>query len=232
MNNFIPVLTQDFWLSTFPRLATITDPAWVSARASSQLFEFPQGTIMMRPGESSPGFVLIAKGCMRVYQRAQNGREIALYRTLAGEMCLLTLANLLNNTTYSAEAMAEEAVSAVVIPLADFQKALRDSEEFRLTLFAILSQRLSDMMHLVGRVAFQPLDMRLANLLGQLFEERKTTSLSVTHQKLAHELGTTREVTSRLLKEFEQLGCIRLYRGSIELLSAQDLALLTKSAIV
>lgn len=231
MSSSIPALTHDFWLTVFPRLASITDPAWVAARTASQLYEFPQGTVMMRPGESSPGFVLIAQGCMRVYQRAQNGREIALYRTLAGEICLLTLANLLNNTTYSAEAMAEEAVKAVIIPLADFQKALKDSEEFRLALFATLSLRLSDMMHLIGRVAFQPLDMRLANLLGQRFEEDKTTSLRVTHQKLAYELGTTREVTSRLLKEFEQLGCIRLNRGSIELLSAKDLALLTKSAV-
>lgn len=232
MNPTANPLTHDFWHTIFPRLAEITDPAWQSARAASQLYEFPQGSVMMRPGEASPGFVLIAKGCMRVYQRAQNGREIALYRAQAGEICLLTLANLLNNTTYSAEAMAEEAVSAVIIPLADFQKALKDSEEFRLTLFATLSLRLSDMMHLIGRVAFQPLDMRLANLLVQRFEEDKATLLRVTHQKLAYELGTTREVTSRLLKEFEQLGCIRLNRGSIELLSVKDLALLTKSAVV
>ena len=215
------------WLSAFPRLAAITDTAWVSASAAAQTLDFPAGTIMMRPGESSQGFILLAQGCVRVYERAQNGREIVLYRTQAGEMCLLTLANLLNNTTYSAEAVAEKEVRATIIPLDDFHKALAHSEEFRQVLFATLSQRLSNLMHLVGRVAFQRLDLRLAGLLNQLFQEGKTTRLQVTHQALAHELGTTREVTSRLLKEFERLGCIRLCRGSVELVSPQELARLS-----
>ncbi len=215
------------WLSAFPRLAGITDAAWLSASDAAQMMNFPAGTIMMRPGESSPGFILLAKGCVRIYERAQNGREIVLYRTQAGEVCLLTLANLLNNTTYSAEAIAEAEVHAIVIPLDDFHKAFAHSEEFRHVLFATLSQRLSGLMHLVGKVAFQRLDLRLAGLLNQLFDERKTTCLYVTHQELAHELGTTREVTSRLLKEFEHMGCIRLRRGAVELLSPQDLARLS-----
>ena len=218
--------TRD-WLSAFPRLAAISDTAWLSSSEAAQTLDFPVGTIMMRPGESSQGFILLAKGCVRVYERAPNGREIVLYRTQAGEMCLLTLANLLNNTTYSAEAVVEKEVRATIIPLDDFHKALAHSEEFRQVLFATLSQRLSNLMHLVGRVAFQRLDLRLASLLNQLFQEHKTTRLQVTHQELAHELGTTREVTSRLLKELEHLGCIRLRRRSVELLSAQDLARLS-----
>lgn len=227
MNDSVHSLAKDFWLSAFPQLAAITDAAWLSASDAAQMMDFPAGTIMMRPGEASQGFVLLAKGCVRVYERAQNGREIVLYRTQAGEMCLLTLSNLLNNTTYSAEAVAQEEVRAIIIPLDSFHKAFTHSEAFRQALFATLSQRLSDLMHLVGKVAFQRLDLRLASLLGQLFDERRTTCLHVTHQELAHELGTTREVTSRLLKQLERLGCIRLRRGSVELLSSQDLSRLS-----
>lgn len=232
MGSNTQVVTGHYWLSAFPQLANITDAEWLSARDAAQVIEFPAGTIMMRPGESSQGFILLAQGCVRVYERAHNGREIVLYRTQAGEMCLLTLANLLNNTTYSAESVAEETVRAVIVPQADFQKALRHSEAFRKAIFAVLSQRLSSLMQLVGRVVFERLDLRLASLLRQRFEEGKTGFLQVTHQALARELGTTREVTSRLLKELEQMGCIRLRRGKLELISKPDLDLVTGLAAV
>jgi len=177
----------------------------------------------MRQGEFSQGFILYVHGSTRVYERTDNGREIALYRTWSGEVCLLTLINLLTNMTYTAEAVAEDELHIISIPLDSFRKALAGSEGFRNFIFSTLAQRLNDLTHLVGRVAFQRLDLRLAHLLSQLFRERKTTYLAMTHQKLAHELGTTREVASRLLKELEKLGHIRLHRGNIELLSSQDL---------
>lgn len=219
--------SEDAWLSSFPKLAEIGDDAWLAARRAAKQFVIPPETIMMRQGQSSQGFVLFAKGSTRVYERAENGREIALYRTQSGEMCLLTLINLLADTTYSAEAITEDELHVVSIPLDNFHKALAQSEGFRQVLCATLVQRLNDLIHLVGRVAFQRLDLRLAQLLNQQFQERRTSKLAVTHQKLAQELGTSREVASRLLKEMEKRGYICLHRGAIELLSAQDLARLS-----
>lgn len=214
---------DETWLSAFPKLASINDPAWLSAREAARVFVIPPNTIMMRQGDASQGFILFFQGSSRVYERAENGREIALYRTQPGEMCLLTLINLLTESTYSAESATDEALHVVSIPLDQFRKALIHSEGFRQVLFATLAQRLNDLTHLVGRVAFQRLSLRLAQLLDQLFRDHKTTRLQVTHQKLAHELGTTREVVSRLLKDHEHLGHIRLHRGEIELLSPDDL---------
>lgn len=219
--------SEDAWLSSFPKLAEIGDETWLAARRAAKQFVIPPETIMMRQGQSSQGFVLFAKGSTRVYERAENGREIALYRTQSGEMCLLTLINLLADTTYSAEAITEDELHVVSIPLDNFHKALAQSEGFRQVLCATLVQRLNDLIHLVGRVAFQRLDLRLAQLLNQQFVERHSPRLAVTHQKLAQELGTSREVASRLLKELEKRGYIRLHRGAIELLSAQDLARLS-----
>lgn len=215
--------SEDAWLSAFPKLADINDDAWLAARRAAKQFVIPPETIMMRQGQSSQGFVLFAKGSTRVYERTENGREIALYRTQSGEMCLLTLINLLADTTYSAEAITEDELHVVSIPLDNFRKALTQSEGFRQVLCSTLVHRLNDLIHLVGRVAFQRLDLRLAQLLNQLFQERNSTRLAVTHHKLAQELGTTREVASRLLKELEKQGYIRLHRGVIELLSPQDL---------
>jgi CRP/FNR family transcriptional regulator len=83
-------------------------------------------------------------------------------------------------------------------------------------------------MRVVEQVAFQRLDLRLACLLGQLFERNKSAAISMTHEDLARELGTTRVVVSRLLKEFERMGCIRLQRGQIELLSSEALERLSR----
>lgn len=218
---------DETWLSVFPKLALIDDPAWLSARQAAKIFVIPPNTIMMRQGESSQGFILFFQGSSRVYERAENGREIALYRTQPGEMCLLTLINLLTDRTYSAESASDGELHVVSIPLDHFRKALTHSEGFRQALFGTLALRLSDLTHLVGRVAFQPLSLRLAQLLDQLFHECKTARLPVTHQQLAHDLGTTREVVSRLLKDLEHLGHIHLHRGEIELLSPQDLAQLS-----
>ncbi len=232
MTGTLPASRDHAWLSAFPRLAEITDAAWVSALHAARVFVFPAGTILMRPAERSQNFMLLSKGSVRVYERAENGREIVLYRTHAGEVCVLTLASLFNGMVYSAEAVAEDEVQVVGIPIADFQNALAHSEAFRHAILSTLTQRLSDLMHLVGQVTFQRLDLRLACLLGQLFGEHHDQLLPITHQEIACELGTTREVTSRLLKEFERMGCIRLHRGSIELLSPHALARLSRTAVV
>lgn len=229
MSNTENSQNEEAWLLAFPKLASIADDTWLAARRAAKVFVIPAGTIMMRQGESSQGFVLFAKGTTRIYERAENGREIALYRTQSGEMCLLTLINILADATYSAEAIAEDELHVVSIPLDNFHKALAQSEGFRQVLCATLARRLNDMIHLVGRVAFQRLDLRLAHLLNLLFRESKTPRVKVTHQMLAQELGTTREVASRLLKELEHRGHIRLHRGEIELLSPQDLARLSST---
>lgn len=95
-----------------------------------------------------------------------------------------------------------------------------------------LSRRLGQMMALVEQVAFRQLDLRLAWLLGRLFGQCSASRLQITHQEIAMELGTSREVVSRMLKEFERMGCIRLGRGEIELLSPDTLSRLTRRASV
>ena len=115
----------------------------------------------------------------------------------------------------------------MVIPAESFHRALSQSEGFRNLILSTLAQRLNGMMQLVERVTFQGLDLRLACLLGQHFRQRNIARLPITHQELAGELGTTREVISRLLKEFERMGCIKLYRGQIELVSPDALARLS-----
>jgi len=215
------------WLSAFPDLAAIQDEAGVLALQAAKLQTFPSGTKIVRPGATCDFFMLLVRGTVRVYEAGESGREIALYRLNAGELCVLSLTSLMAPEAYSAGAMAEGEIEVALIPLPQFKDALAGSDTFRRFVLTTLSRRLAQMMSLVEQVAFRQLDLRLAWLLGQLFGQSNSARLQTTHQELAMELGTSREVVSRMLKEFERMGCIILRRGEIELLSNDTLKRLT-----
>ena len=223
----LDVTQRKSWETAFPALSSITDPVWLEALQSAKEQTMPPKTVVIRNNDPCRNFLLVTQGTIRVYQSTEAGREHILYRTQAGEICILTLQNLLAGTAYSAEAITEDEVKVVGIPAEYFQRAMAQSEDFRNLILSTLSQRLNDMMQLVEQVTFQGLDLRLACMLGQLFGQRDTNVLQITHQELANALGTTREVISRLLKEFERMGCIQLRRGEIDLLSWEVLERLT-----
>ncbi len=208
-------------LSSYPALARITDPVWVQAIQNATHHRVPAGTRMLRPAGDE--FILMLEGIVRVYYPAQDGREITLYRMRPGNLCVLSLNSLLHRRDFNVIAQTDTDVYALGIAAADFRSALAGSEAFRTYVLAELNARLCDMMCLVQDTAFQKLNVRLACLLGRLFERAKSTTIHVTHQTLAQELGTTREVVSRILKEFEQQECIRLSRGQIVLNSETGL---------
>jgi len=222
-----PALPDVPWLSAFPDLAGVRDAAGSVALQAASAHRFPAGTRIVHAGDPCQSFILLAQGTLRVYEVGENGREIVLYRVRSGELCVLTLSNLLAATAYSAGAMAEEDVEVVMIPMLQFQDALARSDAFRSFVISTLSRRMGEVMALVEQVAFRRLDLRLACLLGQLFGENRGDPVEMTHQALAQELGSTREVISRMLKEFERMGCIRLRRGAIELLSPETLSRLS-----
>ncbi len=211
-------------LAGFPLFREIQHPSWQEAIQAGRCMDIAAGTAIVRKGQPCLDFLLVVRGTIRIYEAAENGREILLYRLYGGEICVLTLSHLMQGIAYTACATAEDDVSVVSIPQIYFQRALAESEAFRTAVLISLSRRLSDVMQLVEEVAFHGLDLRLACLLGQRFGRSNARRLKITHQELARELGTTREVLSRLLKTFEHRGCIRLFRGQIELVSPDALS--------
>jgi CRP/FNR family transcriptional regulator len=220
------------WLSAFPDLAMIRDAAGLAALHAAKLQNLRTGTLIVRPGAACECFMLLVRGVVRVFESGESGREIALYRLNAGELCVLSLTSLMAPEAYSAGAVAESEIEVALIPVPQFQEALAHSDHFRAFVLTTLSRRLGQMMALVEQVTFRQLDLRLAWLLGRLFGQNSAPRLQITHQELALELGTSREVISRMLKEFERMGCIRLGRGEIELLSPDTLSRLTRRAPV
>jgi CRP/FNR family transcriptional regulator, anaerobic regulatory protein len=190
---------------------------------SARRSKIPAGTRLFRESEKCKNFMWLLDGSVRVFKNSSGGREITLYRVDPGELCVLSIQSLLSGDGFPAEAIAETELLGLTLTQADFDNAVDNSKVFRSYMLRELSQRIGDVVQLVSEVTFQRLDLRLACILGQLFERSGGDPLSITHAQLARELGTTREVISRILKELECQDCIELSRGEIRLLSLESL---------
>ena len=201
------------WLEQFPGLRRLpADPLSVLANNSS-IVALPAGSRIYGPGQSPESYLLMLDGTVRVQQVSDGGREIVLYRVSAGESCALTTACLMGYEDYLAEAIAETDVRAVAIPRATFDDLIARSPEFRRFVFTAFSTRVTNLFRIIDEVAFSRMDIRLAHKLVEL--SHGGDGITVTQQQLAAELGSAREVVSRILSEFQRRGWIAQARGSI-----------------
>jgi CRP/FNR family transcriptional regulator len=215
------------WLNHFPALSAIDDEAWVAAVEEAMPLTVPAGEAVFREGDRCSNFLLVLDGAVRVQKLSENGREIVLYRVEEGQSCILTTACMLGGKEYNAEAFTETEVHAVALPYSAFQKALHGSHGFREFVFGAYSERVTELLMLIDSISFGRIDQRLAaHLLEQADSDDE---LRLTHQDLARELGTAREVVSRMLKEFERRGMVQLGRGRITL---HDRAALRRASVV
>jgi CRP/FNR family transcriptional regulator, anaerobic regulatory protein len=209
--------------SIYPELAKIDDPLWVETIAQAKAMTVESDTTLFSGSATCNNFMLILEGTIRIYQTAPDGREITLYRVEAGDLCILSLNSLLKKKSFNAIAVTESPVKALALSSDNFKNMMNSSQMFREYVVNILTERLCETIYMVQDTAFNHLNMRLACMLGSLFERNKGSALKVTHQEIAFELGTTLEVISRILKDFERQNCVTLSRGQIELASADGL---------
>lgn len=201
------------WAGAFPALTALEPDALALLRAQGTRMTVPRGTVLFRVGSLCRNFLMLLDGTVRVQMTSENGREIVLYRVGQGETCILTTACLMTRADYSAEGVAETDLDAIALGAAAFHELLARSALFRDFVFASFGTRLLGMMMLVEEVAFGRIDLRLARFLVDHRDARG--GLDTTHQTLAVELGTAREVVSRQLKEFERRGLVELSRGRV-----------------
>ena len=183
----------------------------------------PAGQRVFSPGQPCGAFLVVRRGAVRVSTVTETGRELMLYRVGPGETCVLTTASLLSATDYDAEGVAEAETEALVVPKALFEELLAGSAAFRKFVFSSYGERLRDLIALVQEVSQRQVDRRLARLL---LERSAAGPIAATHQEIAAELGTAREVVSRLLKQFEVEGLLHLERRQIVIADRGKLALL------
>ena len=209
------------WVASFPGLMKLEPEVAQPLLQSSQVVRLPEGTRIFGPGQSPEAYLLLISGTVRVQQVSETGREIVLYRVSAGESCALTTACLMGYEDYQAEGIAETAVEAVAIPRSTFDDLIARSSAFRRFVFTAFSTRVTNLFRVIEEVAFLRIDVRLAQRLIDLADAAGHVGL--THQQLAAELGTAREVVSRQLNEFQRRGWIASSRGAIDILKKDAL---------
>lgn len=203
------------WLESFPTLMALEPSAKELLEKWARIIEAPTGTIGYREGTPCGAYVLRLAGQSRVFKISSSGREILLYRVGAGETCVLTTTCLLGNSDYPASTIVEEPIRDVLVPAPAFNQLMIESVVFRRYVMENYGALISDLIVLLDEVAFHSLDARLAKLLL----DETSVKINRTHQQIADELGTAREVVSRQLKRFEQKGWVSLGRGYVELLN-------------
>lgn len=214
------------WINRFSGLEAMSADVAHTLVAGSKVVRLPAGARVFEPGQHADNLLFLLSGTVRVQQRSDTGREVFLYRVNAGESCVLTTACMLADEDYAAEGLTETEVDAVVIPRRIFDDLAARSEVFRTFIFRAYSRRIADLFSLIDDIVFHRVDVRLA---ARLLDLAQDGTVHATHQVLAVELGTAREVISRTLGEFQRRAWVEQSRGEIRLLDREGLGRLARS---
>jgi CRP/FNR family transcriptional regulator len=197
--------------------------------AQLPVIELPAGTPVFDRNGRCAGFPLLLAGCVRVFRPFANGRSIELYRVTRSEICILSLSCLLGSDAYPACGVTAEPTRMVMMPPAMFDAWMASDASFRNAMFRKLGERLVNVMTLLEEVVTMRLDARLAAALLAHSEAACSDTIRLTHQQLADELGTVREMVSRVLDDFARQGLVSLGRGRIEVADAARLGKLARA---
>lgn len=186
------------------------------------------GTYAFHEGEYYPFIPLVLKGTLRVSKIGETGKEIVLYRVSHGESCILLISSALSNQPYTATAYVEEETEVINVPVQLYQQEMSTVDLARTFTYQLYNRRFANMMSLVEEIIFNKMDKRIAELLLSKSSEQ-SSSIKITHEALAIELGTAREVVSRVLKEFEKKDLLSLNRGKIVIKNLSDFLLYSQT---
>lgn len=223
----------------FPSLKTDTQ-TWHRLQQTGAAVRVPREAHICTEGDNCSHLALVLQGTARVYKLGESGREITLYRVEAGECCILTASCILSQAPFPAFAVAETDLQGVLIPAGRIRDWMASDPSWRDYLWQLLAHRLSDVIGLVEEVAFGRMDRRIAQYLlrrvatgnGRMEDRRPDSAgelrIQATHQQIAADLGTSREVVSRILKDLEARQVLSLGRGAIRIHNPMQLEQLGK----
>jgi CRP/FNR family transcriptional regulator len=220
-------VTVDAILGSFDFYRQAAPESRAQLAAATTVVSLRKGATFYREGDVCQHFGLVGRGDIRVFKGAATGREITLYHVRDGEPCLLNMLSVFLDRPAAATAVVEAETEASVVPANVIRTWLSIHENVRTFVFEAMSVRLTDVMTLAVEVSIRRMDVRLASLLLKLADVNR--AIHLTHDELATELGTAREVVSRLLKEFERSGTLHLGRGHVTIVDPSMLASVTAS---
>jgi len=206
-------------VNLYPALAGLPVERLAALLQPQAVMGLPAGTQVFAEHQPCQGFPLLLEGSIKVIKLAANGRELMLYRVMPGGSCIISSSCLLGHSDYNARGIAETPLTLLALPVSTFTTLMVEHAPFRDFVFHLFADRIGELMQLVEEVAFARLDQRLAKLLLA----RHESTLNVTHQQLADELGSVREIVSRLLKGFAAQGLVTLGREQLTVVDREGL---------
>lgn len=210
------------WIERFPAMGALSARHLQIARGTVRFPVLEAGAIAYDREGHCPNYVMCLDGRTRVYRTSEGGREMLLYKVGAGDTCLLTTQCLLSGGLFQAESVAEAHTELAALPADSFRTLMADSAEFRTFVLDDYTRLLGSLFGLIDEIAYASLEQRLARRL--LIEADADGLIRKTHQQLASDLGSVREVISRILGEWTDLGYVVLRRGQIEIADRPALA--------
>lgn len=180
------------------------------------VLELDPDTIILKEQSYIKEVPLVVEGSVKVYKLDESGKEIILYHILPGESCILSITSCLNDRESKVRAQIEKKTKLITIPSQKVKEWMDVFPAWRKFVLKLYYNRLDELLSLVDDIAFKRVDYRLTAKLLKL-HKKYGENIPITHQSLANEIGTAREVVSRLLKHLESEGKISLERGSIRI---------------
>lgn len=179
---------------------------------------FHAGEVIIRTGQYIKSTVVVISGRIKIYRQGDDGNEFLIYYLGPGEACAVSMICALQSQTSEITAKAIEETEVIMLPVQLMDELMRKFKSWSHFVIQTYRRRFDEMLAVIDNVAFRNMDERLEFYLKRAGNDAGQTSLSLTHQQIADDLNSSREVISRLLKKLEQLGKIKLNRNSIEIL--------------
>jgi len=214
-------MTQEALYDSLPFLKTASSAFKEVFFSHAMTTTLAKGQVICLENNQCAHLPIALSGTARVYKVSEEGKELTLYRIEAGDSCILTASCILNHQAFPANAVAQTDMEALVVSASDVHEWMHKYPDWRQYIFQLIARRLSNVIELVEEVAFQRMDARLASYIHD--HSASGDVIQSTHEGIATDLGTSREVVSRLLKEFEQQGIIALSRGEIRVIEREKL---------
>lgn len=189
-----------------------------------------KGTIIHNGAEDCTGLIIVEEGQLRAYTLSEEGKEITLYRMFQRDACLFAASCIMNNIQFEVVIEAREDSKVVIIPTQIYQQLIHTSLPVANFTNDLMASRFSDVMWVMEQILNKSVDVRLAAFLVEEMEISGESVLKMTHEEIAHHLGTAREVITRMLKYFQKEQLVHLARGSIEIVDENQLYELAKDS--
>lgn len=177
-----------------------------------------KGTETTYDGDRCMGIEIVHSGQMKIFLTSPNGGQITLYRLVDGDICIFSAMSMLRNVQFNVTTQFEKDTELYIIPKSVYERISEDSPAVKDFTLELVAAKFSDVLWIMNQLVFSGMGARLANVIIEHCELENAYKLTITHDEIAKDLGTAREVVTRLLKQFQLDGLVKLSRGEIEVL--------------